>query len=138
MNKLLIVGIALFFVAGCTLLQRGPSGEPSSVEEAANAVAPLLPPPFGLIAGGLAAFLSGVASVGANKKSNAAYKKKEDPGLLVRLLTEHSWAMPTLAALAAAARAGGLIHFSDAELALFTSTLAVPVATKKVMRKKTA
>ena len=134
MKRFLFVCASLLILTACLSQQQREAV--AAAGETINSVAPLLPPPLGLIAGGIATLLSGVASVGANKQSNKAFKAKEDPGILVKLLTEHSWAMPTLAALAASARAAGLIHFSDAELALFTSTLAVPVATKKYMRRK--
>lgn len=121
---------------GCQFLQRGPAGEPSKVEQLAENVAPLIPPPWGLLVGAAATVASGIASVGANKASNEAFKAKQKPSLLVSLATDHSWLMPTLGAFAAAARASGLIHFSDAELAMLMTTLAAPVGVKKVMRKK--
>ena len=107
--------------------------------EVVGSTAPLLPPPFGLIAGAVATALSAVASVGANKASNAAFKKKEKASMLIQLATDHSSSImvaviPVLAAL----RASGILHFSDTELALLTTTFAAPVATKKVMRKKAA
>lgn len=140
MRRLLTFAVLALVIGGigCSLLQRGPGGAPSAVEQAAAATAPLLPPPWGLLVGGLATVATGVASVGANKASNDAFKAKKSPGLLVSLATDHSWAMPTLGALIAALRAAGVLHFSDAELTMLMTTLAAPVGVKKVMRKPAA
>lgn len=137
MKKYLLVVILSFGLWGtrCSMFQRGEGGTPSQIEQVAGSVAPLIPPPWGLLVGGLATIATGIASVGANKASNKAFKAKEKPSLLVSLATDHSWLMPTFGALAATLRASGLLHFSDAELAMLMTTLATPVGVKKVMRK---
>lgn len=112
------------------------NGGKSDAQVVADSVSPMLPPPFGLLLGGLATALTGVAAVGANKASNKAFKAKAKPSLLVSLATDHSWLMPALGALAAAARASGVLHFSDTELAMLMTTLTAPVGVKKVMRKQ--
>lgn len=141
MRKMFAIGclvLGMGMVGCASWFQRGPGGTPSTVEQIAGGVAPLLPPPWGLLVGGLATVLTGAASVGANAASNKAFKEKKKPSLLVSLTTDHSWAYPALGALAAFARASGYVHFSDAELAMMLTTLTTPVATKKVMRKPVA
>lgn len=105
--------------------------------EVIGSAAPLLPPPFGILAGGLATVLAGIASVGANKVSNDAFQKKIAAPPLIQLATDHaSSIMGLVAAVVPALRAAGVIHMSDPELSLLMATLVTPVATKKVMRRK--
>ena len=131
----------ILFFAGCLLVMAGclSTAQQQTATEAAgvvSSVAPLLPPPFGLIAGGLAAALTSVASISANRASNIAFKKKESPGLLVKMMTDHSSLLLVGTTLLPILRAVGLIHISDAELALVMTTLSAPVTTKKIMRRK--
>lgn len=135
MKRFLFVCASLLVLTACLSPQQRANVEAAG--EAIASTAPFLPPPFGVLAGGLAAILTGVASVGANKASNEAYKKEKDAPLLVKLATDHSSTiMGVIAVLVPALRAAGVIHFSDAELSVLLATFAVPVGTKKVMRRK--
>lgn len=134
MKKMYVVCFCVVFLTACLS-----AAQREAIQQAAEisaSAAPLLPPPFGLLAGGLATILSGVASIGANKVSNEKFKKKEAVPLLVKLATDHiSPIMAAVAAIVPALRLSGLIHMSDAEMSLLMTTVAAPVATKKVMRR---
>ena len=136
MRKFLIpLCVGLVVLAACA----GWQTNTKAAADVISSTAPLLPPPLGLIAGAIATALTGIASIGANKASNAAFAKDKTAAPLVRLATDHASsifavAVPALIAL----RASGAIHFSDSELLMLSTTFAAPVATKKVMRKKAA
>ena len=134
MRKFLVpLCVGLLVLAAC-------AGWKTHAKDAAGVLestAPLLPPPFGLLAGGLATIISGVASIGANKASNEAFSKKQKASKLVQYATDHvSTIMAVAGPVILALRAGGVIHMSDGELALLLTTFGAPVATQKVMRRK--
>lgn len=140
MREVLVVTVLALVVGGigCAFLERGPGGKPSQAEELASSVAPMLPPPWGILVGGLATLATGVASAGANVKSNKAFKKKEDPGFLTKLFTDHSAWLTMMPVILAMGRVSGVLHMSDAELVTLMTAFVVPAGTKKVMRKKAA
>lgn len=123
----------LMIFAGCAAFQRGPGGSPSPVEQIAGSAAPLLPPPWGMILGVVAAGATGIATVGANKASNAGSTSP-----LVQVMTKHNWTMPALGGAIFAARAAGLIHMSDSELLTLFVTLGIPEIGETVLGKKPA
>lgn len=134
MKQVAIFGLLLLAV-GCAMTEEQRHAMRQASETAA-AAAPFLPPPFGLIAGGVATLLSGAAAVGANKVSNEKFRKKEKPSWLVRLWTDHSSTiLASVLPIVTALRASGVLHFSDGELTMLATTLGTPVATKKVMRR---
>ncbi len=135
MKRFILFSVVLLALTACLSQQQREAVVAAG--EAVGSTAPFLPPPFGIIAGGLAALLTGVASVGANKASNDAFKKDKDAPLLVKLATDHSSTiMGVIAVVVPSLRAAGIIHFSDAELAMLLTTFAVPVGTKKYFRRK--
>jgi len=131
---------SILFAASLVLLMGCLTASQREAVQAAGdtvgSVAPLLPPPFGIIAGGLAALLTGVAAVGANKVSNEKFKKKEEAPMLVKLITDHSSTiLGAVTVLVPALRAAGIISMSDGELSALLATFAVPVGAKKILRK---
>ena len=137
MRKLFMVCIGLAVLTACLTPQQ--QEDVKRTADGINSVAPLLPPPFGLIAGAVATALTGIASIGANKASNAAYAKNKTASPLIRLTTDHASSILAVAVpLLVALRASGVLHFSEEELLMITTTFAAPVATKKVMRRKAA
>ena len=133
MRLFLFASVCLVLMGCLTASQREAV---QSAGEAVGSVAPLLPPPFGVLAGGLAALLTGVAAVGANKVSNEKFKKKESAPFLVKLITDHSSVLLGAATVVLPALRGlGLFSMSDAELSTLLATFAVPVGAKKFLRK---
>lgn len=135
MARILLFGCSLLFLTACITSREG-GAIAGAAGDALGSVAPLLPPPFGVIAGVVATALAGVASIGANKVSNTKRQKKETAPMLVKLMTDHSSTIFTsIVPLIAILKAAGALPISDGELASIATTFAAPVVTKKVMRK---
>ena len=134
MKALLVpLAVGLLVLTACAGWQTHTKAAAGVIES----TAPFLPPPFGLIAGAVATALTAVASIGANKVSNAAYAKDKKASPLIRLATDHAStiftvALPVLISL----RASGAINFSDGELITLSTALGAPVVAKKVLRRK--
>lgn len=126
---LILMFFAFSFLTSCAAFQRGPDGAPSDAERVAAAAAPLLPPPFGIIAGAIATAASTVAGVAANRQVAKVGASNVSP--LVALMTTHNWILPAIGVLVSVGRANGWLHIGDGELALLWSALGAPEAAEQ-------
>jgi hypothetical protein len=106
---------ALIVMAACTAEQVKRAAD--DVQAAAKAAEPILPPPFGLIAGAVAGIAGVVGSLAAGKAKGNAIAAGTDPHPVATFLSEHNWIYPSITAALMAARSYGLLHMSPEELA---------------------
>ena len=97
----------------------------NSVKEVAQAAAPMLPPPFGVIAGIVAGAAGLVATLAAGKAKGQAVAAGKDPHPVADFISSHSWLMPAITTLVGVANSRGWIHISPTEFTTLAASLGI-------------
>ena len=132
----LFLAAVVLFVEGCTAQQIKDNAD--KVQYLLGSAAPLIPPPFGLIAGGLASLAGVVSSVAAGKAKQAAIIADEDAHPIATFLSDHHYLYPALAALLGFLQSSHVINIGGDQLAAIMGAIGLPPTLAQVIWSRKA
>lgn len=131
----LVLGCFLLVgAAGCLLTQVDPKTGKNKLQttgETIQEAAPLVPGPWGIIAGAAGTILAGVGSVLGSKAKAAAIEDVGHTSAVnpwLKIASDRRWLFPTIGAAVSIGRAAGLWKISLDELLPILAMLGIPAA----------
>lgn len=118
--------VAIVCFVGCGFIEKAAGGGAAVLKEAA----PLLPPPWGVLAGVAASGLGMVAQLAASHVKGAALATNASPHPIADFLSSHYWIWQAITAAVGTANAMGWIHVSPTELGTLAAGLGLVTVTQ--------